>query len=60
LVLGRRARQGGVVEISDLVYALLELPAVQGALVAVVINGVVQLRATVALAPELCDASAAA
>jgi hypothetical protein len=43
--LGRRARQRSGVEVSDLVDALRELPAVRGALVAVVVQGVVQVRA---------------
>jgi Bacterial regulatory helix-turn-helix protein, lysR family len=45
---GRRARQRGGVEVPDLVDPLGELPAVRGALVAVVVDGVVQLRAAVA------------
>src|SRR5260370_34184117 len=50
---GRRARQRGGVEVSDLVDALGELPAVGGALVAVVVDGVVQVRVAVAEAYEL-------
>src|SRR4051812_47235794 len=50
---GCRARQRSGVEISDLVDALGELPAVRGALVAVVVHGVVQLRPALAHVPEL-------
>src|SRR5919106_1741398 len=45
---GRRAPQRSGVEVSDVVDAFRELPAVRGALVAVVVHGVVQLRPTVA------------
>jgi hypothetical protein len=51
--LGRRARQRTGVEVSDLVDTLSKLPAVRCALIAVVVDGVVQLRAAVAHAPEL-------
>src|SRR6266702_4578180 len=50
---GRRARQRAGVEVSDLVDPLGELPAVRGALVAVVVDGVVQPLAAVAGAGEL-------
>jgi hypothetical protein len=49
----RRARQRTGVEVSDLVDALGELPAVRGALVAVVVHGVVQVRVAVAPVNEL-------
>ena len=52
---GRRARQRSGVDVFDLVDALRELPAVCGALVAVVVHGVVQLRLAVTEAPELGD-----
>ena len=50
--MGRRARQRTGIEVSDLVDAFGELPAVRGSLVAVVVHGVVQVRAAVAEAPE--------
>src|SRR5438034_5625050 len=56
---GRRARQRGGVEVPDLVDALGELPAVRGALVAVVVDGVVQLRAAVAQVDQLADVGTA-
>ena len=51
-------RVGGV-EVSDLVDAPGELPAVAGALVAVVVDGIVQLRPAIAEAPELADVGTA-
>src|SRR5215472_2993302 len=56
---GRRARQRTVVEVPDLVVALSELPAVAGALVAVVLDRVVQLRATVLEADEFGEVGTA-
>src|SRR5215471_1491170 len=56
---GRRARQRGGVEVYDLVDALGELPAVWGALVAVVVHGVIQVRAAVAHVPETQDVGTA-
>src|SRR5215470_2881669 len=52
---GRRARQRGGVEVPDLVDALGEPPAVAGAPVAVVVDGVVQVRAAVAQADDLLE-----
>src|SRR5438034_4606793 len=52
---GRRARQRSGVEVPDLVDALGELPAVAGALVAVVVDGVVQVRAAVTQADDLVE-----
>jgi hypothetical protein len=54
-LLGRRARQRSGVQILDLVGAFGELPAVRGASVAVVVHGVVQMRAAVAHVPETQD-----
>jgi hypothetical protein len=48
-----------VSQVLDLVDALGELPAVRGALVAVVVDGVVEVRAAVTQAPELCDVGTA-
>src|SRR6516162_7287762 len=56
---GCRARQWRGVEVPDLVDALGELPAFAGALVAVVVDGVVQPLAAVAGAHELLDVGAA-
>src|SRR5258708_28083286 len=49
----RRACQRAGVEVADLVDALGELPAVRGALVTVVVDGVVRVRATVPPVDEL-------
>src|SRR6266702_5834859 len=57
--MGRRARQRAGVQVSDLVDALGELPAVRGEPVAVVVHGVIQLQPAVAEAPELADVGAA-
>src|SRR6266568_1451360 len=54
-VSGRRACQRSGVEVPDLVDALGELPPVAGALVAVVVDGVVQPLTAVAGAGELLD-----
>src|ERR1700761_4620850 len=51
--LGRRARQRSGVEVPDLIDALGELPAVAGALVAVVVDGVIQVAVAVAGADHL-------
>src|SRR5262249_19659854 len=56
---GRRARQRRGVDVFDLVGAFGELPAVRGPPVAVVVHGVVQVRAAVAEAPETQDVCAA-
>jgi hypothetical protein len=48
-----RARQWSGVDVSDLVEALGEFPAVRGALLRVVVHGVVQVRAAVAPVHEL-------
>src|SRR6266571_7402486 len=56
---GRRARQPTVVEVPDLIGAFGELPAIRGALVAVVVDGVVRLRAAAAEANELLDVGTA-
>lgn len=56
---GRRARQRGGVEVPDLVQPLGELPALRGALVAVVVDGVVQALASVEGARELLEVGAA-
>src|SRR5580704_5423057 len=58
-VAGRRACQRSGVEVPDLVDPLGELPAAAGALVAVVVDGVVQPLAAVAGAGELLDVGAA-
>src|SRR5580692_8160202 len=56
---GSRAGQWTGVEVSDLVDPFSELPAVRGALVAVVVDGKVQPLAAVAGARELLDVGAA-
>src|SRR2546423_12350132 len=56
---GRRARQRTVVEGPDLVAALGELPAVAGALVTVVVDRVVQLRAAAVEAGEVGEGGTA-
>src|SRR5450631_2732696 len=56
---GRRARQRTGVEVPDLVDPLGELPAVAGALVAVVVDGVVQPLAAIAGAGEFMDVGTA-
>src|SRR4051812_34978738 len=55
----RRAGERSGVEIPDLVDALAELPSVRRALVAVVVDRVVQVRAPVAQPDELADVRAA-
>ena len=58
-VAGRRACQRSGVEVPDLIDPLGELPAVAGALVAVVVDGVVQPLTAVAGAGELLDVGTA-